>query len=133
MIEVEQLKFMANERLQDATVLYENKRIQSSVYICGYAVEIALKYAVCKSLDWNEFPSTKKDFEGLISFRTHDLERLIKLSGIEKTIKKILLSDWSIVKVWNPEQRYSNVEITACDAQDMIESSKRILGAIWKK
>jgi hypothetical protein len=132
MLDVAGLKLMAEERIKDADILHQNNRIQSSVYICGYAVEIALKYAICKSLNWSGFPSTKKEFEGLVSFKTHELERLIKLSGIEKKIKKNLLSDWSIVKDWNPEQRYSSIKVTADDAADMIDSSRKILGEIWK-
>ena len=63
------------------------------------------------------------------------LEHVIDWKGHEdilKKIKKNLLSDWSIVKEWNPEQRYSRIEVTSNDAADMIDSSRKILGEIWK-
>ncbi|MCR4316247.1 MAG: hypothetical protein NUW37_07865 [Planctomycetes bacterium] len=43
------LDTLTNWRLEDAKRLYENKRFHSSVYVGGYAVECALKYAVCRS------------------------------------------------------------------------------------
>jgi len=29
-----------------------------ATYLCGYAVEVALKFRICLTLNWPEFPST---------------------------------------------------------------------------
>ena len=35
-----------------------NTEYDAAVYLCGYAVEIALKVHLCRTLDWAEFPET---------------------------------------------------------------------------
>ncbi len=128
----EDLKQMAITRLEDATILYNNGRYECSVYICGYAIELALKYAICKTLNWDQFPCNRKEFEKLSSFKTHDLETLLLLAGIVKKVKPDLLYEWSIVAKWNPENRYSNTLTTAEETSNMLESSAKIIGEIWK-
>ncbi len=73
-------------RLKDAEVLLQSRRYDGAVYVCGYAIEIALKERICRTLDWPEFFSTKREFDGLQSFKTHDLDILLHLSGVERTI-----------------------------------------------
>ncbi len=72
-------------------------------------MEIALKLRVCKTLKWESFPESKKEFEGLASFKTHDFDNLLHLSGIEGEVKELYLLEWSTVKTWNPELRYNRV------------------------
>ena len=62
MIAVRHLRRIARARLEDATVLRKAKRHDGAVYICGYAVEIALKARVCKTLRWSGYPSTASEF-----------------------------------------------------------------------
>jgi hypothetical protein len=102
----------------------------ASVYLCGYAVEIALKARTCMTLGWAGYPSDKKDFEGYTSFQTHSLGRLLHLSGVETriTTDPALLAEWSTVLKWNPEQRYNPIGTkTAADATDMIEATGKVL------
>lgn len=67
---------LARARLADAEVLHERRRYDSAIYLCGYAVELGLKTRICRILKWNGYPWTRKEFEGLQSFRTHDLDLL---------------------------------------------------------
>ena len=79
MISVQELQNLCNDRLDDAKILFDANRYDCAVYICGYAVEIGLKKRICITLGWPGYPSTKKEFEGLSSFKTHDLEILLHL------------------------------------------------------
>ena len=60
--------------------------------------------------------------------KTHDFEVLLHFSGVEKYVKKMFISEWSIVMKWNPETRYSLKPQTAEGTKLMIESVE----AIWR-
>jgi len=45
----------------------------------------------------------------LASFKKHNFDDLLHLSGVEEKIKRFHLSEWLTVKVWNPGLRYSCV------------------------
>ena len=105
----------------------------AAAYLCGYAVEIALKVRICLTLGWSGYPETGGEFRDFASFKTHNLGVLLRLSGREKQIKgkATLLTAWSVVRSWNPEQRYDRIGTrTAVDARDMTEAAKRLLGAL---
>lgn len=128
MISAKDLRKLARARLQDAQVLFKARRFDGSYYIAGYAVELALKARICRTLKWAEFPLTSAEFEGLRSLKTHDLEVLRKLSGIEAKIRATLAPEWSVVSNWNPEKRYqATSHATAADAKDMLTCTKRLL------
>jgi len=122
------LRALAWARLKDARVLYASKRYDCAAYICGYSVELALKARICRTLRWNEFPQTPKEFKGLTSFRVHDLSTLLRLSGVETKVKSAYLYDWSVVQSWAPDMRYETVgKVCASDANDMIASAEAIV------
>ncbi|MBC3784997.1 hypothetical protein [Spirosoma utsteinense] len=105
------LKRIASARLADADALFSASRFDGAAYLCGYVVEIVLKLRVCKTLQWEGFPESRKEFDGLASFKTHNLDALLHLSGVENKIKQFYFSDWSTVKAWDPESRYSRVSM----------------------
>jgi len=114
--------------LRDAEALLTAKRLDGCIYLCGYAVEIALKARICRTLKWAVFPATNREFEGYASFRTHNLDVLLHLSGQEARIKTHLLAEWSIVVAWEPEARYRPIgTASAQDATDMVGATKAIL------
>ncbi len=129
MITQENLRAIAAARLHDAQVLLEGERYDGAVYIGGYAVELSLKARICDTLDWRDgFPETNKEFEKLASFRIHDLERLLHLSGREFILKEANMADWSIVIRWNPEDRYKTIGQTAAnDARAFVKSVTALL------
>jgi len=108
-ISISDLRAVAEARLNDAKVLLENERTDGAGYICGYAIELALKARICTTLNWIEFPETRGEFEHLASFKTHKLDVLLSLSGQESRIKDSHLTEWSSVVNWNPEVRYRTV------------------------
>lgn len=81
-------------------------RADGAGYVCGYAVELALKARICETLNWPGFPENRREFENFASFRTHKLDVLLTLSGQERRIKSDYFSEWSAVVSWDPETRY---------------------------
>jgi hypothetical protein len=82
-------------------------------------------------LKWAGFPSTASEFNNFKSFRTHDLDVLLSLTGSEQRIKTKLLAEWSAVAEWDPEVRYRLIGTsTIAKAKLMIESSRAILRAL---
>ena len=100
-----------------------------AVYLCGYAVEIALKARICRTLNWmTGFPETSAEFRLRSNLKTHDLEGLLEFTAIQDKIKLRHFTDWSIVNTWKPEQRYSPPGTkTLTDADDMIQATRNLL------
>lgn len=120
----EEIERIVQARVEDAQVLYESSRYDGSVYLCGYAIELGLKARICRTLQWGEYPTSGK----YGSFKTHDLDVLLHLTGCEDKIKLKHLADWSIVAQWNPEARYNPIgSVQNSDAKDMLESTKELL------
>lgn len=122
------MQSIVRERLADAETLLKDNRYNGAVYLCGYAVEIALKHKICQTLNWDGFPSSNREFEKYKSLKTHDLDVLLSFTGIESLVKKNNLSEWSAMKIWNPEARYNTADlIEVPEAIRMIESAKVII------
>lgn len=87
-----------------------------------------MKLRICKTLKWEGFPEKNKEFDGFQSFKTHTLDNLLHLSGIEEKIKDDYLTEWSVVKIWNPEDRYKVVgTMTQADATDFLKATQTLL------
>jgi hypothetical protein len=127
MIPVKNLRKIARERLKESEILYDQKKFDGALYLCGYAVETALKARICRTLKWTGFPSTKGEFQPFQSFRTHDLNVLLKLSGIETMIVGKYVREWSTVQEWDPEMRYQSVGATGRTAALEIIGATKIL------
>jgi hypothetical protein len=125
------LRSVAQARLDDADALFQTSRFDGSVYLCGYAVEIALKAKICDCLSWPGYPGTNAEFQSYTSFRTHNLDVLLHLSGAEATVKTGFFSEWSTVVKWDPEAR-SRVtgSASAQDASTMLTASRTLVGAL---
>ena len=131
MIPVVELGKIARARLEDAKVLLAAGRFDGATYLCGYAVEVALKARICRTLNWSEFPSTGVEFQAYRSFQTHELDVLLRLSGQEARVKQNHFALWNTVAIWKAESRY-NVIGTAQqgDAAVMIQAAEAILAVL---
>jgi hypothetical protein len=128
MISTADLKKLARARIKDAKALLKAGRYDGAIYICGYAVEVGLKLRICKTLKWASFPEKTAEFSSYKSFKTHDLDVLLHLSGIEARIKKTYLFEWSVVGQWDPETRYNPVGgASQADAVNMIASTEKLV------
>jgi len=128
MIRTQDVRTIAEARLEDARVLLASGRYDGAIYLCGYAVELALKARICQTLNWSGYPSTGAEFHDYRSFQTHDLDVLLHLTGREESVKTRFLTDWSAVAEWNPDARYQLIGTTKKeDAQLMISAVRRLL------
>jgi HEPN domain len=125
------LKRMAKAKFKDAEILFRNRRYDSAAYLCGYSVELALKARICATLKWAEFPESQKDFEPYRSFKTHDLNTLLRLSTRQHVINTGYYSHWITIAAWSPNDRYKRVgSIGRESARAMIDSARTILGVL---
>lgn len=128
MIPRNELRRIARARLQDSEALFERGRYDGAIYLCGYAVELGLKARICRTLNWPGFPSTRAEFATYQSFRTHDLEVLLTLTGIAARIRLRFAREWSEVATWDPEMRYASVGTTSrLGVLLMIDSARTLL------
>ena len=128
MISVAELDDIARARLEDARALLAAGRFDAATYLCGYAVEVALKARICRTLNWTEFPSTSGEFQAYRSFQTHELDILLRLSGQQARVRQNHFPLWDAVAFWKAESRY-NVVGTAQgpDATAMIHAAEELL------
>jgi len=126
-----ELRKLAKARLKDSKILCSAKRYDGAVYICGYVIELGLKLRICKTLKWEGFPSSNSEFQNFRSFKTHNLDVLLLLSGIEEKVKTQYLPEWSAITSWDPEARYNPIgTIGKVDAELMIESAEKLLSIL---
>jgi HEPN domain len=107
-----ELKELARTRLKEAKTLYDSGLYDGASYLAGYVVELALKARICKILDLNMYPETG---EIARSFKTHKLDDLIRLAGLQRKFDRAkasnpsLLTNWSLVTTWSEQFRYNPV------------------------
>ena len=131
MITRSDLRKTAREYLQSAEILQTNRKYDVAIYLCGYAIEIALKERICRTLKWPGYPATSSEFSNFRSFQTHNLEVLLDLSAIEDKVTMTLGGDWFTLAKWTPEQRYNpRGTKTVNDADTMIRITAKALGVI---
>lgn len=110
-------------RISEAKALRDSSCFAGAYYLCGYAIECALKACVSKQVRENDFP----DKELANKAHTHNLERLLSISGLEpdyvRDIKnnEQLKVNWAIIKDWNEASRY-RVDIDKEEAHDLIDA-----------
>lgn len=131
MIDTADLHRTPREYLRAAKLLRTRKSYDAAVYLCGYAVEIALKARICKTLKWTTgFPETGSEFQRKANLKTHDLEALLEFTAIQGKIKtnSANMEQWAIVNKWNPEQRYSpRGTKTLAETDEMIQAVQILL------
>jgi HEPN domain-containing protein len=124
-----QLQELALLRLQEAEVLYASGLFEGCAYLCGYVVELALKARVCALIGVDDYPD---NFGGRLerAFRTHDLNELKLLSGMQeeitprnRPINQALYSNWSVASKWTTARRYEpKGSYDGMSAQEMLEA-----------
>ena len=61
MLDRKDIKAIAKARLKDAQVLLRGNRFDGAIYLCGYAIELALKARICQTLKWGGYPASTCD------------------------------------------------------------------------
>ncbi len=111
---------IARLRRSEAAALLKTRYYAGAYYLIGYAVESGLKACIAKQTKRHDFP----DKSLVKQVFTHDLEKLVKLSGLATTLEtdlkanKNLELNWAIVKDWTEQSRYE-MNISNVQALDM--------------
>jgi hypothetical protein len=101
---------MAEDRVVDAKVLLDASRWSAAYYIAGYAVECGLKACVLARVENSGVIFDDPKFATQV--RTHKLDDLIKLAGLEQQFgaakqgNPSLLTNWGVASAWTEESRY---------------------------
>jgi hypothetical protein len=147
MIAKSTLKILLRKRLLDSKVLLANRRYFASIYIAGYALELALKYRICSMMQFNRgFPESKAEFNTYYSdtrkvllrttireirdIRHHKLSLLLRYSGEQVNIEKNFTSAWDCIKNWNPEMRYTDPVVRKQKARDFLTNCRIVINEI---
>ena len=99
---------LARTRLQEANLLLARGYFAGAYYLCGYVIECGLKACIAKKTKAYDFPDKATVNESY----QHDLSKLLKVSGLELTLKKESGRDkklgvyWNTVKDWSEKSRY---------------------------
>jgi HEPN domain-containing protein len=117
------LQQMADERVADAMALLAAGRYQAAYYLCGYAIECALKACIAKQIREFDFPDRKLVNDSYV----HDLRKLLAVSGIEKDQRAevdrntVFAKNWLVVQDWSETSRY-NLAISEQMARALIHA-----------
>lgn len=117
------LQELSRIRKREAMILLSAGRFEGAYYLMGYAVECALKACIAKQFDRYDFPDKTLVDESY----THNLEKLLKLSGLRAEFDKEssrdvkLRDNWLTVKDWSEKIRYSKT-VSRKQAQDFYKA-----------
>lgn len=110
---------LAEERLVEAEALLDLGKWDGAYYLAGYAVELALKACIIKTLMATDaFPD--KDFSK--NCYTHAVETLVGLAkpdGPRKTATDadpLLQRNWELAKDWSEQKRYHRIDKVEAEA-----------------
>ncbi len=100
-------------------MLFDNRRYDGAYYLLGYAVECALKAYIAKQTKRYDFPDKKF----VNDIYTHDLNKLLSVSGLESDYRKEIMRtpnfelNWTVVKDWSEQSRYT-IGVSRAKAKD---------------
>ena len=125
---------LASLRIDEANTLLAQNYPDGAFYLAGYAVKCALKSAICKTLDIDDFidmysskaHSAKVKDDIVQKFKTHDYGTLLVLSGLYFKLEETLATDEALSNAcffirtvtWTEQYRY---EITARKEQTIVQ------------
>lgn len=111
----EDLRALAQAKLDDATLLLRNERWSNAYYLAGYAVELGLKACIAVQFVSDVIP----DRQLVNDIYKHDLESLVGTAGLSAQLEENLSRDkdfatnWAIAVQWNEGSRYQSIDETS--------------------
>ncbi len=104
------LQQLADDRVLDAGALLNTGRWSGAYYICGYAIECALKACIARQTNRHDFPDKAVAEQSY----THNLTRLLGLAGLKLQLQldttpaanPALGINWQLIKDWSERVRY---------------------------
>ena len=113
-----QLKAAAAQRLVDARVLPEADRCVGAMYLAGFALECALKCAICEKKGVRKLQDRHPEF---VSARGHGRQLLLDHSGLEGRMLPGLHEDFVKIRSWNVGVRYNSATGNHKDAKAFVD------------
>lgn len=146
MISKPDLKRLINRHMADGKVLLANRRYATAIYISGYAVELALKYKICRLLRFGSgYPETPAEFNlytrGVSRFtgttirsirdlKIHNLADLLFYSGEQLRFNSQFISEWTIVQSWDVFMRYNPGIVRKAKAEAFYAAARKLIVAL---
>jgi HEPN domain len=99
---------IADSKMEDAILLFNNGRFSNAYYLAGYAVEIALKACIAKHVQADTIP----DKQFILDAHSHSFAKLVGTAGLTAELKAEQNRDsefhanWGIANEWNTASRY---------------------------
>ena len=115
------LQRLSDLRIEEAKVLFAAGKYAGAYYLAGYAVECALNACIARKTSQSDFP----DLELVRDSYSHDLERLLRIAGLESELRhdqqsnRKLAVNWDFIKSWEAASRY-NTSVGEREATDLI-------------
>jgi HEPN domain-containing protein len=118
-----ELQNLTKLRVREAKLLLNNRYYDGAFYLLGYAVECAFKACVAKQMRRHDIPDRKL----IVDVYTHDLGKLLSVSGLEPEYRKESLRNpafelnWTVVKDWSEKARYAT-GLTKSEVEDFFSA-----------
>ncbi|QVL50166.1 MAG: HEPN domain-containing protein [Thiocapsa sp.] len=110
------------QKYSDAVLLIESQRYSNAIYLTGYCVELALKYAIAKHLNWQQFRTEGE----LRVLKSHNFFFLLQFTGKEDAIKAN--TAWHVVSKWRETNRYEDPRrAVESDARGMLAAARTLV------
>lgn len=109
------LQAYAQAKIDDASILLQNRRFSNAYYLAGYAVELGLKACIARHINAETIP----DKYFIKNILDHQFPKLIGLAGLATELKDQKDNDpdfaanWAIVSEWSPDARYETSDVTS--------------------
>lgn len=114
---------LSRVREREARAMLRAGHAPGAYYLGGYSVECALKACIAKQTRRHDFPD-----KGLAQqVYVHDLEKLLRLAGLEPEFKSALAANpelrlnWAVAKDWNELSRY-DLSVGETAAKDLMSA-----------
>lgn len=103
-----ELHTLTYQRIDEAKVLLPLNFADAAFYLVGYSIELALKAAVCRTLDQNDFYQPDRGNKAaryvqdriFREFKTHNYSDLLVLSGLSAKFETAREVDVSLNDAW---------------------------------
>ena len=123
---------LTRTRLREAKVLSRAGLYDGAYYLGGLAIETALKSCTARATRRYEFPDRNRVNRAY----THDLDELLRLAGLESTLKSsppVVRASWATVRSWTIETRYYSGRLKA-DVHNFLDAAAGRDGVLrWLK
>jgi HEPN domain-containing protein len=110
---------LAERRLAEAKALLDQGQWDGAYYLAGYAVELALKACIIKTLLVTDAFPDRGFSQNCYTHVISDLVRVAKLENDRKVAMDAdpeLSTNWATVTTWSEQERYHRIERNEAEA-----------------